>query len=414
MGSSTCKYRRCVHIVIACKRLFSCSLSLSRSPGENGSCDFTLHLLLLLLLHRLLLLHILCFLFFLFLFFFSSDVSAGGEQLVEDPPEMEDTVRSVSWSGRLLRLGHGELHLLPAGRPRRRCASHSDVLPLRAPGSCLWQHIALQTTQTVGSLVLVSPLGVHRCSSQLSRAVNEAYQFSSITSVTLLDCWTIAWVIILTWFLLGTHYSIWQLIGAAISVLGLGLVMLSDAGAAGGGGSRPVLGDVLVIAGTVFIAMSNVGQEFCVKKKDLVEVLTMLPLFGVIVSVVQISILERTTLESLQLTTDRILAFAGFAVSIFVFYSVTEFVLRMSGAALFNLSLLTSDMWAVVIRIFFYRQEVDWLYYLAFSIVIIGLVVYSVTGKDPGTVPSIENGISTDYHLLNDESIAPRAEDSEL
>ncbi|PKI49325.1 hypothetical protein CRG98_030253 [Punica granatum] len=249
---------------------------------------------------------------------------------------------------------------------------------------------------------------------QANYLVNEAYQFSSITSVTLLDCWTIAWVIILTWFLLGTHYSIWQLIGAAISVLGLGLVMLSDAGAAGGGGSRPVLGDVLVIAGTVFIAMSNVGQEFCVKKKDLVEVLTMLPLFGVIVSVVQISILERTTLESLQLTTDRILAFAGFAVSIFVFYSVTEFVLRMSGAALFNLSLLTSDMWAVVIRIFFYRQEVDWLYYLAFSIVIIGLVVYSVTGKDPGTVPSIENGISTDYHLLNDESIAPRAEDSEL
>ncbi|OWM79095.1 hypothetical protein CDL15_Pgr003266 [Punica granatum] len=258
---------------------------------------------------------------------------------------------------------------------------------------------------------------------QANYLVNEAYQFSSITSVTLLDCWTIAWVIILTWFLLGTHYSIWQLIGAAISVLGLGLVMLSDAGAAGGGGSRPVLGDVLVIAGTVFIAMSNVGQEFCVKKKDLVEVLTMLPLFGVIVSVVQmypfwpeiqgVGINLWSRLQKLVMKLD-ILAFAGFAVSIFVFYSVTEFVLRMSGAALFNLSLLTSDMWAVVIRIFFYRQEVDWLYYLAFSIVIIGLVVYSVTGKDPGTVPSIENGISTDYHLLNDESIAPRAEDSEL
>lgn len=81
---------------------------------------------------------------------------------------------------------------------------------------------------------------------------------------------------------------------------------------------------------------------------------------------------------------------------------------QMSGAALFNLSLLTSDMWAVVVRIFIYRQEVsffrsltsvwtlsnttklqiwvhnmwlsplqvDWLYYLSFSIVVIGLVVY--------------------------------------
>lgn len=34
---------------------------------------------------------------------------------------------------------------------------------------------------------------------------------------------------------------------------------------------------------------------------------------------------------------------------------------QMSGAALFNLSLLTSDMWAVVVRIFIYRQEVSFL-----------------------------------------------------
>ncbi|OWM79096.1 hypothetical protein CDL15_Pgr003267 [Punica granatum] len=232
--------------------------------------------------------------------------------------------------------------------------------------------------------------------------VNEAYQFSSITSVTLLDCWTIVWAIIMTWFFLGSRYSILQLIGAAVSVLGLGLVMLSDAGVGGGGGSRPILGDVLVIAGTVFFAMSNVGEEFCVKKKDLVEVLTMLPLFGFLVSTVQ---MYPFWLE--------ILAFAGYAVAMFAFYSLTPFVLRMSGAALFNLSLLTSDMWAVVIRIFFYRQGVDWLYYLAFSLVIIGLIVYSVTGKDPETVPSIENRTSTDYQLLNDESRALRAEDSE-
>lgn len=54
-------------------------------------------------------------------------------------------------------------------------------------------------------------------------------------------------------------------------------------------------------------------------------------------------------------------------------------MVQMSGATMFNLSLLTSDMWAVVVRIFIYRQEVDWLYYLAFSVVLIGLVLYSLT-----------------------------------
>jgi len=76
-------------------------------------------------------------------------------------------------------------------------------------------------------------------------AVNKAYQYSSITSVTLLDCWTIVWVVALTWIFLGTRYSLWQLLGAALSVLGLGFVMLSDAGVGGGGGASTFLKYVL-------------------------------------------------------------------------------------------------------------------------------------------------------------------------
>jgi solute carrier family 35 protein F1/2 len=60
-------------------------------------------------------------------------------------------------------------------------------------------------------------------------AVVEAYQYSSITSITLLDCWTIVWVIILTWYVLGTRYSFWQFLGAGTCVAGLCLVLLSDA-----------------------------------------------------------------------------------------------------------------------------------------------------------------------------------------
>lgn len=122
--------------------------------------------------------------------------------------------------------------------------------------------------------------------------MNKAFQYSSITSVTLLDCWTIAWVIILTWIFLETRYSLWQFLGSAVCVTGLALVLLSDSGVAGAGGvtflsfffpsrqkkkpsirlmkilnvpllsggTRPVLGDVLVIAGTFFFAMSNVGE----------------------------------------------------------------------------------------------------------------------------------------------------------
>ncbi|CAN0913787.1 Solute carrier family 35 member F2 [Linum grandiflorum] len=188
--------------------------------------------------------------------------------------------------------------------------------------------------------------------------VNKAYQFSSITSVTLLDCWTIPWVIVLTWLLLGTRYSVLQLLGSAVCVLGLALVLFSDGGG-DVGGSNPLLGDSLVIFGTIFFALSNVGEEFCVKKRDWVEVVAMLGVFGLLVSLIQLSVFEINTLKSVNWSIDI-----------------------SSGATLFNLSILTSDMWAVLIRIFFYGEKVDWLYFVAFGLVAVGLITYSITEKE--------------------------------
>ncbi|GAB4856434.1 hypothetical protein Ancab_040489 [Ancistrocladus abbreviatus] len=238
--------------------------------------------------------------------------------------------------------------------------------------------------------------------------VNKAYQYSSITAVTLLDCSTIPWVIILTWIFLGTRYSLWQYVGAAICVLGLGLIFLSGALETGGGGSKPILGDFLVVAGTLFLASSNVSQEFCVKRKDLVEVISMLGVFGFSVSICEIAILERKSLESIQWSTDIIIGFAGYALSSFSFYVLVPFVLRLSGAALCNLSLLTANMWAVVIRIFFYHQQVNWLYYLCFILVVVGLVIYAKAEKDTKS-SSLENeNPNGDYQVLDEESAGSR------
>ncbi|KAK4730748.1 hypothetical protein R3W88_023736 [Solanum pinnatisectum] len=237
--------------------------------------------------------------------------------------------------------------------------------------------------------------------------VNKAYQYSSITSVTILDCWTIAWVIILTWLFLGTRYSPWQFFGAAVCLGGLGLVLLSDAKASdGSGGSKPILGDIFVIIGTFFFSMSNVGEEFCVKKKDRIEVVSMIGLFGLLVTIIEIPILERKSLESVKWSAELILAFCGYAVASFMFYTLVPFLLEMSGSTLFNLSLLTSDVWAVVIRTFFYKQKVEWLYFVAFALVVTGLIIYSKTENDSVNAPAtIEEANSADqrYQLLNED-----------
>ncbi|KAL0374904.1 UNVERIFIED_CONTAM: Solute carrier family 35 member F1 [Sesamum radiatum] len=220
----------------------------------------------------------------------------------------------------------------------------------------------------------------------------KAYEYTSITSVTILDCWTIAWAIILTRLLLGTRYSLWQFFGAGVCLGGLGLVILSDSNPSVGGGSKPLYGDILVVAATVFFAMSNIGMEFCVKKKDRVEVVTMFSVFGMLVTASGMATLERKSLKSISWSPQLVLAYVGNTIASFMFYTLSPFVLKMSGATLFNLSLLTSDMWAVLIRLFIYKQQVNWLYYLAYALVAVGIFIYSKTERDPDITQVVEDG----------------------
>ncbi|KAH9301779.1 hypothetical protein KI387_013362, partial [Taxus chinensis] len=128
-----------------------------------------------------------------------------------------------------------------------------------------------------------------------------AYQYTSITSVMLLDCWSIPCVLFLTWLFLKTKYKIGQFVGVFVCVAGLVLVVFSDVHASDRQrGSRPVLGDMLVIGGSMLYAISNVSEEFFVKNVDRVELMAMLGSFGTIISACQVSIFERHALSSMR------------------------------------------------------------------------------------------------------------------
>lgn len=58
--------------------------------------------------------------------------------------------------------------------------------------------------------------------------VVKAYQYTSLTSVMLLDCWAIPCVMLLTWVFLRTQYGIKKFIGVAICVAGVVLDVFSD------------------------------------------------------------------------------------------------------------------------------------------------------------------------------------------
>ncbi|KAL6865110.1 hypothetical protein ACP4OV_016261 [Aristida adscensionis] len=228
--------------------------------------------------------------------------------------------------------------------------------------------------------------------------VVKAYEYTSLTSVMLLDCWAIPAVIFLTWMFLKTKYSFRKYSGVAICVAGLVLVVFSDVHAGDrAGGVSPVKGDILVIMGATLYAVSNVSEEFLVKASDQIELMGMLGIFGALISACQInciikvqefcfntlhflailSIFERNEIKSIHWNIGAVVPFIGFAIAMFMFYSLVPILLKISGSTMLNLSLLTSDMWAILIRVFAYHEKVDWMYYVAFAAVAVGLVIYS-------------------------------------
>ncbi|KAM0857471.1 hypothetical protein ACQ4PT_048445 [Festuca glaucescens] len=231
----------------------------------------------------------------------------------------------------------------------------------------------------------------------------KAYQYSYITSITLLSCCTIPWVMILTRFALGARYSFWQFVGAGTSVAGLAVAILSDSDSPDvqDVSKIPLLGDAIAIAGTFCFAFSNVGEEYCVKKKDRIEYLAMLGIFGILVTGIQLYPLHNIITENGMI---EIGLFAGFAAVFLVFRTTAPFVIKMSGATLFNLSLLTTDVWAVAVRIFFYHQQVNWIYYIAFSTVAIGLVIYSMNeSSSDDDIAASTTEQTTQYEQLSSE-----------
>ncbi|GFQ06844.1 solute carrier family 35 member f2 [Phtheirospermum japonicum] len=153
----------------------------------------------------------------------------------------------------------------------------------------------------------------------------------------------------------------------SIFVAGPSLVLLSDARVGGGGGEiRHMINDAVTQENCSFFIF--VIQGFCVKKKDLTEVIAMIGLFGMLISASEIPVLERKALQSINWSDGLMSSYAAYAVASFLFYTLALFVLKISGATLFNLSLLTSDIWAVAVRTFIYKQKVINIYYMIYCV----------------------------------------------
>ncbi|XP_033635676.1 solute carrier family 35 member F2-like [Asterias rubens] len=226
----------------------------------------------------------------------------------------------------------------------------------------------------------------------------KAYHFTTLTSIQLLDCITIPVVLILSFLVLRVRFGKNHILGVVICVIGVPLMVWADSMKDTPEEDKPqkALGDALCLAGASLYGFSNVAEEYAVRHFSRVEFLGMLGLFGTFISGIQLIILERGELTALVWRYEVVLLFLAFAICLFCLYSLFPLVIKWSSALTVNLSILTADVYSLIISIFVFKYTFNALYLASFSVILVGIVVYSL-------LPTREAASNSRYNLFKDE-----------
>ncbi|GAU88601.1 hypothetical protein RvY_01271 [Ramazzottius varieornatus] len=209
----------------------------------------------------------------------------------------------------------------------------------------------------------------------------KAYHYTTLTSVQLLDCTTIPVVLILSCVVLQYRFRALHYIGVILCVAGAVAMVFGDlfTKKSDEEGANRLMGDLMVLGGSVCYGFSNVAEEYVVKTYSRLEYLSLLGIFGSVVNGIQLVALEKNELGNINWIDWEIsLYFVLFAMFLFALYSLVPYLMRKAGATIFNLSILSADFYALVVGLTLFRYEFHYMYFIGFILVVSGLIIYSI------------------------------------
>ncbi|XP_075993400.1 solute carrier family 35 member F1 [Genypterus blacodes] len=233
----------------------------------------------------------------------------------------------------------------------------------------------------------------------------KAYQYTTLSSVQLLDCFVVPVVLLLSWFFLLIRYKPVHFVAMGVCLLGVGCMVGADIllGRQEGLGERKLLGDLLVLAGATLHGISSVCEEHIVKSLSRVEFLGMMGLFGSFFSGIQLAVMEQKELLRVHWDWQIGLLYVGFSAFMFSLYSFMPVVMKRTSATSISLSVLTSDLYVLFCGLFLFHYKFSGLYLLSFFIIMLGLILYSSSStyvaQDPRVYKQFRNTAPAPPHL---------------
>ncbi|CAD5112077.1 DgyrCDS1320 [Dimorphilus gyrociliatus] len=176
----------------------------------------------------------------------------------------------------------------------------------------------------------------------------KAYHYTTVTSVQVLDCFTIPTVLILTRIIFKIRYRMSHFIGVVICLLGLAAL---------------------------------IGADILVSRHSA----------------------ERREVSTVDFTNYKVyLPLCGFIIVMVILYSIMPKTLKKIGATAVNLNLLSADFYALLAGLIIFKYKFHFLYFIAFAAVIIGVIVYSIKPVNDADENTDNSNIK-----MNEESKGP-------
>ncbi|KAF9786380.1 DUF914-domain-containing protein [Thelephora terrestris] len=236
-----------------------------------------------------------------------------------------------------------------------------------------WKYCILATCDVEGNFLVV-----------------KAFQYTDLLSCMLLNSWAIPTCMFFSFFLMRTRYTWTQLAGILICICGLVMLVVSDQLTANGGHEvhDKAKGDLFMVIGATLYGISNATEEFLVRKSPLYEVLGQLGMWGTLIIGTQAAVLEHKAIVNVPWNGPIAGLLLAYTTALFIFYTMAPIVYRLASAVFYNLSLLSANFFGLLFGLFLFHYRPFWLYFVAFPVIIAGLVCYfwSATPESQGNV----------------------------
>ncbi|KAL9544364.1 hypothetical protein MBANPS3_007658 [Mucor bainieri] len=209
--------------------------------------------------------------------------------------------------------------------------------------------------------------------------VVKAYQYTSLLSAMLLNCWSTPVCMILSFFIMKVRYRWLQYVGVLIALGGMGMLIASDMMEGKDyAASDAVKGDLFCLLGATLYGFSNVGEELMARKHPLYEVIGMFTFFATFINFVQLMILERNEFSAFASNPEAVGMVIVYTVCMFILYSLAPVMFRLGSAVLYNLSLLTANFYGLIFGIGLFGYHITIMYPFAYVVIILGIAIYHI------------------------------------